>query len=99
MQIFLGYGLLLGLVGCLLGTAMGLAITHNINEIESIIGSITGQELFPRDIYYFDKIPTDVSPMGVFYVNIGAVLIAVFFSLIPAFRAASLNPVRALRYE
>jgi len=99
MQIFLGYGLLLGLVGCLLGTAMGLAITHNINEIESFIGGLTGQELFPRDIYYFDKIPTDVHPMGVLFVNIGAVLIAVAFSLLPAFRAASLNPVRALRYE
>lgn len=99
MQIFLGYGLLLGVIGCLCGTAMGLAITNNINEIEKIISSMTGQEIFPRDIYYFDKIPTDIHPLGVMFVNLGAVFIAVAFSLIPAFRAASLNPVRALRYE
>lgn len=99
MQIFLGYGLLLGLIGCLCGTAMGLAITNNINEIEKVISSLSGQEIFPRDIYYFDKIPTDVHPLGVLFVNLGAVFIAVAFSLIPAFRAASLNPVRALRYE
>jgi lipoprotein-releasing system permease protein len=99
MKIFLGYGLLLGLVGATIGTVLGLALTNNINGLEKVLGRITGQDLFPRDIYYFDKIPTFVHPWSVVLVNVGAVAIAVIFSVLPAIRAALLHPVRALRYE
>jgi lipoprotein-releasing system permease protein len=99
MKIFLGYSLLLGLVGAGLGTALGLAITFKINEIEHYLGKLTGQDIFPRDVYYFDKIPTDPQFWSIFLVNVGSVGIAVLFSLLPSLRAALLHPVRALRYE
>lgn len=99
MKIFLGYGLLLGLVGAALGTLLGLAFTENINEIEKLLSHITGQDIFDRSVYYFDKIPTNISTWSVTLVNVGAVLIAVLFSVLPALRAALLHPVRALRYE
>jgi lipoprotein-releasing system permease protein len=99
MSIFLGYGLLLGSVGCGLGTAVGLWITRHINEIEAGLSAVTGRAVFPRDIYYFKEIPTNVDPMGLVWVNAGAVVTAVVFSLLPAWRAARLHPVQALRFE
>lgn len=99
MRIFLGYGLLLGLVGAGLGTLLGLAIARNINEIETFISSFTGQQVFDRNIYYFDEIPVDIQTVGVLLINLGAVAIAVMFSILPALRAAMLHPVRALRFE
>jgi lipoprotein-releasing system permease protein len=99
MSIFLGYGLMLGLVGSALGTVLGLALTHYINEIEIWLSGITGQQIFDRSVYYFDKIPVNVEPMSVVLLNLGAIGIAVFFSILPALRAAMLHPVRALRYE
>jgi lipoprotein-releasing system permease protein len=99
MSIFLGYGLLLGLIGAGLGTALGATITIYINEIEKGLAAVTGHELFDRSVYYFDKIPTDMQPMSVLLINAGAVAIAVVFSILPALRAAWLHPVRALRYE
>ncbi len=99
LKIFLGYGLLLGLVGAGVGTILGVTITTYINEIEHYLALITGQDIFPRDIYYFKEIPTDLQPLTVFLINIGAVSIAVLFSILPALRAALLHPVRALRYE
>ncbi|MFO0964296.1 MAG: FtsX-like permease family protein [Gemmataceae bacterium] len=99
MKIFLGYGLLLGLVGAALGSAIGLAITRNINEVEHFVSKVTGQEVFPRDIYYFKEIPTDTQTSMVLFVNLGAIGIAVVFSILPALRAAWLHPVRALRFE
>jgi lipoprotein-releasing system permease protein len=99
MSIFLGYGLLLGTVGCALGTGLGLWITYNINWIEQKLTELTGAEVFPRDVYYFKEIPTNVDPWSVALVNCGAIAIAAVFSLLPAYRAARLHPVRALRFE
>jgi lipoprotein-releasing system permease protein len=99
MNIFLSYGLLLGVVGASLGTILGVTFTTHINDIERWIARTTGQEIFDRSIYYFKEIPTDIQPLTVILVNVGAILIAVLASVLPALRAAMLHPVRALRYE
>ncbi|MCH2114472.1 MAG: FtsX-like permease family protein [Pirellulales bacterium] len=99
MGIFLGYGLSLGIVGAGVGMLMGLAFVANINEIADLLGRITGQPVFDPSVYYFSKIPTIVSPVTVAWICVGAILIAVLASVMPARRAAHLHPVRALRYE
>ncbi|HXD89275.1 MAG TPA: FtsX-like permease family protein [Urbifossiella sp.] len=99
LAIFLGYGLLLGTVGCTLGTILGLAFTYRINDIEHWLTKLTGTAVFPKDVYYFKEIPTNVELTSVLIVNAGALAIAVGFSLLPAFRASRLHPVRALRFE
>lgn len=99
MSIFLSYGLLLGMVGAGAGVVVGLLFVHYINQIEWFISFVTGREVFPETIYYFKDIPTHVEPFTVFWVSFGAVMIAVMASVLPARRAAQLQPVRALRYE
>jgi lipoprotein-releasing system permease protein len=99
MSIFLGYGLALGIVGSGVGVALGLTFVHFINEIEAAISWLIGHKVFDETIYYFHEIPTAVHPLMVAWVALGAVLIAVLASVLPARRAAALHPVRALRYE
>jgi lipoprotein-releasing system permease protein len=99
MRIFLGYGLLLGLVGAGAGSAAGLWLTNNINWVENKVSQVTGQHVFSPKIYYFNEIPTDVQPSAILVVNLGAIAVAVLFSVLPALRAARLHPVQALRYE
>jgi len=97
--IFLGYGLLLGAVGSGVGMAIGLVFVKYINETERALSAVTHRKVFDDTIYYFDKIPTLVEPFTVFWIVLGALLIAVGASVWPAQRAAHLHPVRALRYE
>jgi lipoprotein-releasing system permease protein len=99
MSIFLGYGLALGIVGSGVGVALGLLFIHYINQIENVISWIIGRKVFDEQIYYFHEIPTSVQPLMVCWVAMGAVMIAVLASVLPARRAAALHPVQALRYE
>lgn len=99
MGIFVSYGLLLGIVGSGLGTLGGIVFTHHINEIERVISKLCGQDVFPKDIYFFDKIPVELNFWMLLWVNAGAIAIATAASVLPAIRAAMLHPVRALRFE
>lgn len=99
MSIFISYGMSLGLVGAGVGLGLGLLIVAYINEIAVLIGSFTGHQVFDPSIYYFFTIPTIVDPRTVTWIVVGAVSIAIAASVLPARRAARMNPVEALRYE
>ena len=99
LGIFLGYGLSLGIVGSGVGCVIGLLFVHYINNIRTVLETITGQKVFDPSIYYFYRIPTIVDPHTVEWIVVGALLIAVLASVLPALRAALLHPVEALRYE
>lgn len=98
-SIFLGYGVLLGTVGAGVGGVAGLLFVAYINQIADGLEVITGQEVFDPTVYYFDRIPTIVNFGTVSWVMVGAVMIAVVASVLPAIRAARMHPVEALRYE
>ncbi len=98
MSIFLGYGLLLGAVGSGAGLIGGLVFVRYINQIAAMIESYTGQDLYDPSVYYFTEIPTSVQVYTLAWVTAGAMAIAVLASVLPAIRAARMNPVRALRF-
>jgi lipoprotein-releasing system permease protein len=97
--IFLGYGLSLGLLGAAVGTLLGLEIVWHIDQIEQWMSRWTGREIFDRNLYYFDRIPTVVDPWTVALVAAGAMLIALLASVWPARRAARLRTIEALRHD
>ena len=78
---------------------LGLLFVVNINSIASLLESFTGREVFDPTIYYFQQIPTIIEPWTIGWIVLGAMLIAVMASVLPALRAARMHPVEALRYE
>ncbi|MCA9263482.1 MAG: ABC transporter permease [Planctomycetales bacterium] len=99
MSIFLSYGLALGVAGAVVGMVLGLVFVTYINQIAGVLEKIQGRELFDPTVYYFQEIPTIINPLTVSWIVLGAILIAVIASVLPAIRAARLHPVEALRYE
>lgn len=99
MSVFLGYGLSLGSVGAGAGLVLGLLFEQHINQIAALIERVTGHDVFDPTVYYFQEIPTIVSPLTITWILSGALAIAVLASILPALRAARMHPVESLRYE
>lgn len=99
MVIFTMEGLIIGVIGAGFGVLLGLLFAGNINSIADFVGDLTGFQLFSSDVYYFDRIPADIYLSDIVIISVCAVVISVFAALYPAWHAARLNPVEALRYE
>jgi lipoprotein-releasing system permease protein len=99
LSLFLGYGFAIGVIGASLGFTVAFFLVKYINEIHAWLGRRMGIVIWSPETYQFDKIPSRMETSTVVYVLIVAVLSAVLGALLPAIRAAMMNPVDALRYE
>jgi lipoprotein-releasing system permease protein len=97
--LWLRYGLAIGIVGSTLGGVVGYLIITNINPIHDWLGSALGLTIWDPRIYYFTEIPSTMQWDKTAIVLIGGVLASIVGALVPAIKAANMDPVRALRFE
>jgi lipoprotein-releasing system permease protein len=81
------------------GVAWGLSVTHGLDWMLASVRPYLAWSPWPRDIFYFDVIPREMSWTSMLTFWAGGIIVSFAASLIPAFRAARTNPVKTLRYE
>lgn len=99
MRVFFITGAAVGVVGTIFGVVLGATFCAYIEEIRQFLIWLTGAELFPAQIYFLDKMPATIVWQDVMNVVIMALGLSFLSTLYPAWRAARLDPVEALRYE
>lgn len=99
MRIFMLTGASIGLIGTCAGALLGISFAKNIATIQGWIEGMTGFELFAAEIYFLSHLPSKIDVNEVMAVLVMAFSLSILATIYPAWRAARMDPVEALRYE
>ena len=92
-------GAVIGLIGSVVGGISAWLVVKNINAIQDFTDSVAGFRVWNRETFMFERIPNEVDWNAAVWIIASALIAGLIGSLIPAFRAARMQPVEALRYE
>ncbi len=99
LKIFMLTGASIGFAGTFAGAFLGITFANNIEAIRQWLEGLTGTELFADEIYFLSQLPAVIDWTEVITVIAMAFVLSILATLYPAWRAARLDPVEALRYE
>lgn len=99
LRIFLITGASIGVVGTLAGLLLGVVVAVNVESLRAFFSRLTNTNLFPAEFYFLSRLPSQVDAGEVVTVVAMALALSLLATIYPAWRAARLDPVEALRYE
>jgi len=99
MRIFLITGASIGITGTLAGLVLGIVFCLNIESIRELIAWMTSTTIFDPNVYYLTRLPADMDVRETVSIVAMALALSVLATLYPSWRASTLDPVEALRYE
>ncbi len=99
MRIFLMTGAAIGVTGTVAGVALGVLVCLNVESLRQFFSWLSGTTLFNPELYFLSQLPAKMDPGETISVIVMALVLSFIATIFPAWRAAKLDPVEALRYE
>ena len=99
IKIFFLVGIIIGTSATIFGIFLGVAFSLYIENLRQFLSSIFDISLFPEEIYFLSKMPSEINLTSIFIISGCSIFITVIVSIFPAFKAAKLDPIKSLKYE
>lgn len=96
-QVFMVQGLVIGVIGTLAGTVLGVVMALSVSNVVGWLNSAFGLHLF--DAYFINYLPSELAWRDVFVIALASLVISFLATIYPAKRASSIQPAQTLRYE
>jgi len=98
-KIFFLIGLIIGTSATMFGIFLGVMFSLYIENLRAFLSNVFNISLFPEEIYFLSKMPSEINLSSIFIISICSIVITILVSILPAIKASKLDPVKALNYE
>ncbi|MEK9638374.1 MAG: FtsX-like permease family protein [Pelagibacteraceae bacterium] len=92
-------GFTIGFLATLTGIFIGILFSLYIEPIRNVLSLLFNVEIFPSDIYFLDKMPSEINTFSIINVFFLSIFMTAIASLIPALKISKMNIIRAIKYE
>ncbi len=98
-KIFFLIGVIIGTSATIFGIFLGVMFSLYIENLREFLSNVFNISLFPEEIYFLSKMPSEINPTSIFIISICSILVTILVSIFPAMKASKLDPVKGLKYE